>query len=158
MENKTGKQLHTLIPLEDFKTVLGLDDRDEALSRFCLMTATFTIEQYCRRRLLNKKHYEALEFYGDYVFPLRDYPVREILAVYAMQGTKRREQIARSKGGRRMSSEELAMRNEEIVESDLYGVVPDCGGLEDVPGCLSVSPALRLIRGMSGLKVHYWAG
>jgi hypothetical protein len=35
--------LHTLIPLADFKVLLGIDDRESALSRFCLTTATFTI-------------------------------------------------------------------------------------------------------------------
>jgi hypothetical protein len=43
--------LHSLIPLEDFKAILGLDDQEDALSRYCLITATFTIEQYCKRRL-----------------------------------------------------------------------------------------------------------
>ena len=40
------KQLHTLIPLEDFKTVLCLDDWDDKISTFCLVSATYTIEQY----------------------------------------------------------------------------------------------------------------
>jgi hypothetical protein len=143
MENETGVRtpsLHTLIPLEDFKAVLDLDDRDEALSRFCLMAAAYTIEQYCRRQLLNKKHYETFKFYGDYIFPLRNYPVREVLAVYTM------------------NSEQGTGNNGELVEPDLYRAVPDCGGLEDVPHCLSVSPALRFVRGASSLKVHYWAG
>jgi len=42
-------ELYTLIPLEDFKGLLGIDDRDERMARFCLVTATFTIEQYCKR-------------------------------------------------------------------------------------------------------------
>ncbi|MDR0582761.1 MAG: hypothetical protein LBG57_00200 [Treponema sp.] len=50
-----GQPLHTLISLADFKAVLGVDDREDALSRFCLITATYTIEQYCKRRLLRKK-------------------------------------------------------------------------------------------------------
>jgi hypothetical protein len=40
---------HTLIPLTDFKAILGLDDREDALSQYCLITATYTIEQYCKR-------------------------------------------------------------------------------------------------------------
>jgi hypothetical protein len=77
----SGFALHTLIPLGDFKTILGIDDREDALSRYCLTTATYTIEQYCKRRLLRKKRFEFFPFYGDYTFPLRDYPIREILAV-----------------------------------------------------------------------------
>ena len=47
--------LHALIPLVDFKAVLGFDDREDALSRYCLIAATYTIGQYCKRRLLRKK-------------------------------------------------------------------------------------------------------
>jgi hypothetical protein len=71
--------IYTLIPFADFKAVLGIDDREDTLSQYCLTTATFTIEQYCMRRFLTKKHHESLEFWGDYIFPLRSYPVREIL-------------------------------------------------------------------------------
>ncbi|MDR0629933.1 MAG: hypothetical protein LBG24_09910 [Treponema sp.] len=44
--------LHPLIPLTDFKTILGLDDRDDTLSRYCLIMATYTVEQYCKRRFI----------------------------------------------------------------------------------------------------------
>jgi uncharacterized phiE125 gp8 family phage protein len=128
--------LHSLIPLTDFKAVLGIDDREDALSRYCLVTATYTIEQYCKRRLLRKKWFEFLPFYGDYIFPLRDYPVREILAVYQTH----------------------ALKEAIIIEPDLYHTIPTCGEIEDIPFCLSVSPALRLVRELSGLKVHYRAG
>jgi hypothetical protein len=128
--------LHTLIPLADFKAALGVDDREDALSRFCLITATYTIEQYCKRRLLRRKRFEFFPFYGDYTFPLRDYPVREILAVYQTH----------------------ALKESIIVENDFYHTIPDCGELEDIPFCLSVSPALRLVRDLSGIKVHYRAG
>jgi hypothetical protein len=111
MSNETGAQppgaqatpIHSLIPLEGFKAVLGVDDREDALSRFCLTTATYAIEQYCGRRLYMKRHYERIEFYGDpssslrndvrftslltrrnegLFLPLREYPVREVLALY----------------------------------------------------------------------------
>jgi hypothetical protein len=38
--------LHTLISLEDFKAILGIDDREDALGRFCLITATFTMPEH----------------------------------------------------------------------------------------------------------------
>jgi hypothetical protein len=79
-----NNQLYTLIPLEDFKGLLSIDDRDDRLARFSLVTSTHTIEQYCRRRLLRKKHFERIEFFGDLVLPLREYPVSKILAVYAL--------------------------------------------------------------------------
>jgi hypothetical protein len=131
-----GRPLHSLIPLADFKVLLGIDDREDVLSRYCLITATYTIEHYCKRRLLRRKQFEFFPFYGDYLFPLRDYPVREISAVYQTH----------------------ALKEAVIVEPDLYHTIPDCGELEDIPYCLSVSPALHLIRELSGLKVHYRAG
>jgi hypothetical protein len=72
--NEGGAALHSLISLEDFKAILGFDDREDVLSRYCLITATYTIEQYCKRRLLRKKRFEFFPFYGDYLFPLREYP------------------------------------------------------------------------------------
>ncbi|MDR0758569.1 MAG: hypothetical protein LBF74_00435 [Treponema sp.] len=85
MDSETGvqKPLHSLIPLADFKAILGIDDREDALSRYCLITATFTIEQYCKRSFFVKKQFERIEFAGDLLLYLREYPVREVLAVYA---------------------------------------------------------------------------
>ena len=76
--------LYTLIPLEEFKSLLGVDDREDKLARFCLVTATLTIEQYCKRKLLRKKYFEKIDFNGDLFVPLREYPVSEVLAVYSM--------------------------------------------------------------------------
>jgi hypothetical protein len=50
MKYRNGVQanpLYSLIPLEDFlnfqfAAILGTDDREDALSRYCLITATFT--------------------------------------------------------------------------------------------------------------------
>jgi len=77
-EKKTKDSLYTLIPLDEFKAVLGVDDREDKLARFCLVTATLTIEQYCKRRFLRKKYFERIEFYGDLFVPLREYPVKSI--------------------------------------------------------------------------------
>jgi hypothetical protein len=127
------KLLHSLIPIDDFKAVLGIDDREEKLARFCLVTGTFTIEQYCKRRLLRKKYFERIELCGDLILPLREYPVIKMLALYAIG-------------------------NGEIVEPEFYGVVPDCGTDEDIPFSLSLSPALQRYRGLVAVKVVYWAG
>jgi hypothetical protein len=132
----SGFALHSFISLDEFKTILGVDEREHELSRYCLVTAAYTIEHYCHRRLLRKKRFEFLPFYGDYIFPLRDYPVREILAIYQTPVPK--ESI--------------------IVEPELYHTVPECGELEDIPFSLVVSPAIRFVRGVSALKVQYWAG
>jgi hypothetical protein len=97
MNNETGVQapfLHTLIPPADFKAILGIDDREDcldfasvrnqgyeflhgknsthlfqppSLAAFCLITATYTIEQHCKRRLLLKRHFERIAFHGDLI-------------------------------------------------------------------------------------------
>jgi hypothetical protein len=124
---KQEKSLHTLIPLEVFKVVMGIDDREDKIARFCIVTATLTIEQYCKRRLLRKKYFERIECIpsgrarvegsyggysatsvnkGDIILPLREYPVSKVLAVYALTGTN---------------------GTGEIVEPDFYSVIPDCG-------------------------------
>jgi hypothetical protein len=125
--------LHTLIPLADFKAVLGVDDREDKPAKFCLVTSTLSIEQYCKRRLLRKKHFERIEFCGDLVLPLREYPVSKVLALYAID-------------------------NGEIVEPEFYEVVPDCGTDEDIPFSLLLSPALKRYRGLSAFKAVYQAG
>jgi hypothetical protein len=106
-----------------------------------LITSTYTIEQYCHRRILKKKRFDFPAFTGDHLFPLREYPVREILAVYLSHPFKQ----------------------PELVEPDFYHTVPDCEEFEDsdlwsAPFCLSVSPGVRMVRSMSALKIHYWAG
>ncbi|GHV80627.1 hypothetical protein AGMMS49944_24180 [Spirochaetia bacterium] len=133
--------LHSLLSLAEFKAINGVDDRDDAMSRYCLITATYSIEQYCHRRILKKKRVEYLEFTGDYGFPgycvpLHEYPVREILAVYRSH----------------------AFKQPELVEPEFYKTVPDCADFEDVPFCLFIAPGLRMVRGRSALKIHYWAG
>jgi hypothetical protein len=127
------KPLHTLIPLEDFKGLLGIDDREDRLSRSCLETATKTIEQYCNRYLLRKKHFEWNDFDGDLLIPLREYPVSRVLAVYLIG-------------------------NGELLEPDFYSVIPECGTDYDLPFKLSLSRAIQRQTGISSIKVVYWAG
>ena len=172
MDNET---LHSLIPLADFKAVLGLDDREDAMSRYCLITATYTIEQYSLPRFFLKKHFERIETNGDLLLPLREYPVREVLAVYALGGF--------GEAG-------------ELVEPDFYRVIPELeaetgtgpedftvngdvswphavphysstrsmfrvhyeAGPEDTVYSLSLSPALGRGRGLSAVKAVYRAG
>ena len=75
---KQLKSIYSLISLEDFKALLGVDDREDSLARFCLTIATYTIEQHCMRRFLRKRHFERIEFTGELIFALREYPVKSI--------------------------------------------------------------------------------
>jgi hypothetical protein len=133
------KQLYTLIPLEDFKAVLGIDDREDKLSRFCLVTSTFPIEQYCKRKLLRKNHFEYFEFFGDLVLPLKEYPVTKVLAAFAI------------------GNRDLGLGTGGILETEFYRVIPDCGSDLDIPFSLEFSPAVARL-GCKAIKVVYWAG
>ena len=129
------KPLYTLIALEDFKAVLGLDDRDYKISRFCLVTATHTIEQYCKRRLLWKQHFEYIDFYGDLVLPFKEYPVFNVSALYAL----------------------FPLKPSEFIETELYQVIPYCGTDIDVPFSLHFTPAIRKYGFISSVKTVYTA-
>jgi len=138
----TDNNLYTLMPLVVFKGLLGIDDREDKLATFSLVTSTFSIEQFCKRRLLRKKYFETVEFSGDLLMPLREYPVTDVLAAYAMR------------------NEELGMRNKkgEILEREFYRLIPDCESGLDVLYSIELSPALLRYRGLSAVKVVYWAG
>ena len=133
---KQEKPLYTLIPLDDFKALLGVDDRDDKIIRFSLVTATHTIEQYCKRRLLRKQHFEYIDFYGDMVLPFKEYPVYSVSALYAL----------------------FPLRPSEFIETELYQVIPDCGTDSDVPFSLHFSPAIRQYKYISAFKAVYTAG
>jgi hypothetical protein len=135
-ETRIQKPLHSLVPLTDFKAILGLDDREDSLSRYCLITATFTIEEYCKRRFFMKKHFERVEPDGGLFLPLREYPVWEILAVYAHCSTT----------------------GPELVEPEFYGLCPDIEEQLDVPHALRLSPALGRLPGLTAFKAVYRAG
>jgi hypothetical protein len=133
---KLEKPLYTLMPLDEFKALAGVDDREDKTARFCLVTSTFTIEQYCKRRFLRKKYSESLHITRDLLFPLKEYPVNEILSVFAM--------TADNPTGK-------------IIEPEFYRPMLGCDYNEDLPFELLLSPSLRPYR-LAGVKVIYWAG
>jgi hypothetical protein len=148
MEN--GELLHSLIPLTDFKDVLGIDDRDDALSRYCLITATYTIEQYCKRRLIRKKHTDYLTFTGQYIFSLREYPIRKVLSIHAATAAE-------------VKQAEAVFGPETFVDPKYYYCLPDEGVNEDsdlwsAPFSLILRPPFRLAREEIGIRVRYVAG
>ncbi|MDR0287343.1 MAG: hypothetical protein LBI03_06545 [Clostridiales bacterium] len=126
------KSLYTLVSLEKFKSILGIDDRDDKLSKFCLVTATLTIEQFCKRKLIQKKCCEVIQTIGDNYFPLREYPVTNVLAVFET-----------ANGG--------------IIEDEFYHVIPNIGTNEDIPFSVELSPAYARM-GCRAIKVIYCAG
>jgi len=154
----TEKGLYSLIPLEEFKSVLGIDDRDDKLVKFCLATSTLTIESYCKRKLLRKKHFEVIDYTGDLVLPLREYPVTEVLAVSVENplpcGFSTREFASQTPAKALITTPSVAC---EILEPDLYCVIPDCGTDNDIPFDISFSPAVERLR-FSAIKVIYYSG
>jgi hypothetical protein len=130
---KCEPPLNTLIPIEEFKSVLGIDDRDDKLVKFCLATSTLTIESYCKRKLLRKKHFEKVEYTGDLLLYLREYPVKEVLAVSLYETS-------------------------EILDPDYYNIMPDCGTDVDIPFTILLSRAIRRYSGISAINVIYYAG
>ena len=137
-------RLYSLIPLEDFKLLLGIDNREEKLARYCLVTSTFTIEQYCKRRLLRKKHTDYLNCAGEHIFTLREYPLKKILSVH-------------------LSLEEAAQGDKffttaKLVSPEFYYCLPDEGICEDFPFSLVLRPPLRFGLCNGIFRVMYSAG
>jgi hypothetical protein len=148
MDNEIRVQrpsLHTLIPLGDFKALFGIDDREDALSQYCLITAVYTIEQYCKRRLLRRKTTDYLTFSGEHIFTLREYPVCKVLTVHAaIAGTVQRG--------------EALFSPENLIDPKHYFCLPDEGAHEDISFSLVLRPPFRLSKEEMGIKVRYLAG
>ena len=129
--------LYSLIPLDEFKALMGVDDRDDKTARFCLVTATLTIEEYCKRKFLRKQYFDTILIINDYfVLPLREYPVREILLV---------------------SNENLGMKNEGIIEPEFYRPMIGNGYNEEMIFELLLSSSLKPYQ-LKAIKVNYIAG
>jgi hypothetical protein len=131
--------------LDEFKALLSVDDREDALSRYCLVTATYTIEQYCRRRLIRKKHTDYHTFSGQHVFTLREYPVWKVLAIHAA-------------GAGTVLQGKSLFDPENLVHPDNYFCLPDEGSGENIPFSLVLRPLPRLSREGMSIKVRYSAG
>jgi hypothetical protein len=140
-----GLILHTLIPLADFKAILGIDDREDALSRYCLITAAYTIEHYCKRRLVRRKNTDYLTFTGEHIFSLREYPVRRVLAVHT------------ATAGAALCGE-AGFGPENLVDPKHYYCLPDEGIHDDIPFSLVLRPPYRITQEEMGIRVRYMTG
>jgi hypothetical protein len=83
-------------------------------------------------KTVTQKYFETVEFYGNLFLPLREYPVTNVLALYAINN-----------GG--------------IIEPEFYRALPDCGTDIDIPFSVELSPAVVRL-GCKAIKVVYWAG
>jgi hypothetical protein len=98
----------------------------------------YNIEQYRKRRLLLKPVTEFLDYTGDDLLLLGEYPVRELESV--------------------CYSRERHFSPETLLAPDQYGLLPEPPLIEDVPYHLIVRPSLRLQHGEKCIKVKYLAG
>jgi hypothetical protein len=136
MSKQKTEKLHTLIPLEDFKALMGVDSREDKTARFCLVTATLSIEQYCMRKFLRKKKTEIVDCSRSLEVPLSEYPVSEIIQV---------------------SNEKLGMRNEELIDPVFYRPMIGCDYNCEAPFSLLLSSSLKPFQ-FAAVKVIYWTG
>jgi hypothetical protein len=115
---------------------LSADDREDKLAGYCLVISTYTIKQHCKRRLLRKRHFEQIDFTGDLTFPLREYPVANVLAVYSISP--------------------ITGQDDELLESDFYSLIPEND--ENLPHAISLSPAVMRYINIEVVKVVYIVG
>ena len=130
---------NSLISLEDFKALMGVDDRDDKIARFCLVTASLSIEQYCKRKFLRKQYFENFKLSGSLVLPLKEYPVSEILLVSAFSG------------------ERYTQENGRLIELEFYRPMVGNGYNEEMIFELLLSSSVRLYE-YSFVNVNYIAG
>ena len=123
--------LYSLIPLDEFKAVMGVDDREDKTARFCLVTSTLTIEQYCKRKFLRKQYFETIKLTDRLLVILKEYPVSEILAVSILNG--------------------------QIIEPEFYRPMLGNDYNEEMPFELLLSPSLKPYN-LKAIKVIYLAG
>ena len=57
-----------------------------------------------------------------------------------------------------MSNEKLEMSNGKMLGSEFYRVIPDCGTNMNYPYSIELSPIVKRYRGLTAVKVVYWAG
>jgi len=134
-----SEPLHTLIHLDDFKALMGIDEREEKQARFCLTTATLNIEQYCKRSFLRKQYFETVKFTGNLIIPLKEYPVTEILTVYTY------------------NKAQLILTNGDVLEPEFYRPMLGNDYNTELPFELLLSASLVPYK-LAAVKVIYWAG
>jgi hypothetical protein len=131
------KPLYTLISLENFKALMGVDDREDKTARFCLVTATKRIEQYCMRRFIKRNHYEVHLLPSYSIYELKEYPVLKIISVY---------------------SELVKTGEKEVVNPNNYFCTPDIKDNENIPYSLIIRNPQVFNPNHNILSVKYKAG
>ena len=129
--------LYSLISLDDFKAIAGVDDRDDKLSRFCLMASTKAIEHYCMRQLLRRYHYQFFTLPDTTYFELEQYPVRKIVSSY---------------------TEQHQPFQKTIINPKEYYFSPDFDNDEDIPHTVVFRKPIPFVHKKTSLMIRYLAG
>jgi uncharacterized phiE125 gp8 family phage protein len=133
MKHKEGFDLvHSLVSVREFKRLSGVDDREDSLLEFLLVSSTYSIEEYCMRRLLRKRIKESFINTAETVFILREYPAAYVSAVERVNAYG-------------------------LPEPVMYDLSPDDGGLSNVPHTLRIYPAHQAWKPKT-VSVKYIAG
>jgi hypothetical protein len=84
-----------------------------------------------------KQYHELIESYGDVYVPLREYPMRKVLAIYAYGSTA----------------------EPELVEPGCYSLCPEIEERLDIPHTLRLAPTVEWrLPGVSAFKAVYRVG
>lgn len=135
---ETEPDVHTLASLGECRRQLGLDERDDSLTLFLLIAATYTVENHCRRCLLRKDIREYFDSTGDNALFLREYPVRDVLGVHEDQNHRFMES--------------------SLIDPEHYYCTPEISIPEDTIHTLTLIPPYRLQKGTKTIKITYSAG
>jgi hypothetical protein len=149
MNNTNAKTIHSLVSLISFKTLYGIDDREDDLACFLLEAATSQIERYCMRRLVFKRITQGFELAAGNCFQLLDYPVRTITKVELREKKEKSEYFC-------LGASDLG--DGCVVSPDEYHLSPMFSDLENYPCFLHLHSSCRQYRDMKIVKVVYFAG
>jgi len=168
-QGEKRNNLYSLIPIDEFKALLGVDDRDDKLTKFCLVTSTLSIEEYCRRKLLSKIIHQVFKEWWDLTLFLSEYPVREIIAVSVSGNGEWGVGSVKNPHPCGFLTSEFASQTPpkalvtppsmagEILEPEFYSLEP-LDEMDNIPYLINLSPAINRMRGIDAIKVIYKAG
>jgi hypothetical protein len=136
-----------------------------SMAAFCRITATYTLEQYRKRRLLHRENIDCLTFTGEHIFALRKYPVRRILSVHAAKAFFDFFLGGGGLQGKPLFGPETWLTPKHYfclpkpsTDAEDGGSPLDGGTHEDIPFSLVLRPPIRLYMEEMSIKVRYRAG
>jgi uncharacterized phiE125 gp8 family phage protein len=130
------KQGFGLVSVGECKRILGLDDREDGFTGYLVVTASYSIEAYCMRSLVYRKHTDYIDFGNSYALAVGEYPVRSVLSV---------------------KSKEKMITGDEYygvgyARDEGFDIWPEIGAIKNTPYFIHLARKCRIVR------VEYMAG